>query len=181
MMLVNLFAGPGAGKSTIAAKVFVMLKEAMIPCELVTEYAKDLCWEGRTPNNQIHVLGEQHQRFHRLKDKVEVIVTDSPLLLVALYGRFLGMSNTFENLVREEHQKLDPLNFYLLRLKKPYDPNGRWQDEQEAKKLDKQIWYMLQDYGVPFMSLPGDSSAAGSIFEEIKRVRRVQQERDAGV
>ena len=39
-LLVNLYAGPGAGKSTGAAYIFAKLKMAGIDCEYVSEYAK---------------------------------------------------------------------------------------------------------------------------------------------
>ena len=44
-LVVNLFAGPGAGKSTGAAYIFSMLKMAGIDTEYVNEYAKDKVWE----------------------------------------------------------------------------------------------------------------------------------------
>lgn len=39
---VNLYGGPGSGKSTTAAGVVSQLKLLSINAELVTEYAKDL-------------------------------------------------------------------------------------------------------------------------------------------
>lgn len=45
--IINLWAGPGSGKSTIAAYVFSKLKMKNINCELVTEYAKQLVYSGR--------------------------------------------------------------------------------------------------------------------------------------
>ena len=40
--VLNLYGGPGVGKSTGAAYIFSMLKLAGINCELVREYAKEL-------------------------------------------------------------------------------------------------------------------------------------------
>lgn len=41
MNVVNLFAGPGSGKSTTAAGIFYILKsEYNINCEYVSEYAR---------------------------------------------------------------------------------------------------------------------------------------------
>ena len=44
-IVVNLFAGPGAGKSTGAAYIFSKLKMAGVDAEYVTEFAKDKTWE----------------------------------------------------------------------------------------------------------------------------------------
>lgn len=47
MLIVNLFGQPSCGKSTNSARLFAMLKDLNINCELVTEYAKELTWEER--------------------------------------------------------------------------------------------------------------------------------------
>ena len=47
MIVVNLFAGPGSGKSTTCAGVFAKLKLAGVNCEMALEYAKDKVWEER--------------------------------------------------------------------------------------------------------------------------------------
>ena len=39
--MVNFYAGPGSGKSTMAAAIFSRLKWKDVNCELVTEFAKD--------------------------------------------------------------------------------------------------------------------------------------------
>lgn len=44
-IVINLFGGPGSGKSTGAAYIFSQLKMKGINCELITEYAKDKTWE----------------------------------------------------------------------------------------------------------------------------------------
>jgi len=81
---VNLFAGAGAGKSTCASGVFSLLKHHNVNAELITEYAKDLVWEGRLHlnRNDIEIFTEQLKRQHRLAGKVDVMVTDSPLVLI---------------------------------------------------------------------------------------------------
>ena len=46
-LTVNLFGGPGTGKSTTSAAVFSLLKMHGVNAELITEFAKDLTWEKR--------------------------------------------------------------------------------------------------------------------------------------
>lgn len=71
---VNLYGGPGSGKSTTAAGVVSQLKLLSINAELVTEYAKDLTWEKSQHilvNNPHCVVVEQYWRLKRLQDKVD--------------------------------------------------------------------------------------------------------------
>src|SRR3954464_15085371 len=86
-VVVNMLAGPGSGKSTMASSVFSELKWRGEETEYVGEYAKDLTWEKRvkTLDNQVYVFAKQHHRIFRLLNQVDIIVTDSPLYLTPIY------------------------------------------------------------------------------------------------
>lgn len=62
MIVVNLFAGPGAGKSTTAAAVFAELKMQDVNCENCHEWIKWKVWERHLEivNNQLFVFANQH-------------------------------------------------------------------------------------------------------------------------
>ena len=89
MLIVNLFGAPGAGKSTGAAYVFSQLKAAGVNAELVTEFAKDKVWEETKAvfENQAYIFGKQYFRISRLMGKVDVVITDSPILLSVFYNK----------------------------------------------------------------------------------------------
>lgn len=143
--VVNLYGGPGTGKSTIAAELFSSLKWRGINCELVTEYAKDKVWEGSTNvlEHQIYIFAKQLFRTSRLLGKVDYIITDSPILLSLVYGE--NESNEFRSLVLAEHRKLNNINIFLQR-NKLYRRVGRLQTEQEAMEIDYKIRDMLREY-----------------------------------
>lgn len=46
-IIVNLFAGPGAGKTTCAWEIASELKKRNIQAEYVPEYAKELVWDEK--------------------------------------------------------------------------------------------------------------------------------------
>jgi len=146
-MIVNIFGGPGAGKSTLAAVVFAGLKEQQCNCELVTEFAKDLVWSEQKLDDQIYIFGEQYHRLHVLRDKVDVIVTDSPLLLSSVYGKQVLSSRlypAFDLLVYQTFLDMDNFNVYLHR-NNPYHTVGRTQTLDEAEKIDDRVMaYLLK-------------------------------------
>lgn len=148
--------GPGAGKSTLAADIFAELKWEGINAELVTEYAKDKVWEEsfKVFKSQIYIFGKQYHREKRLTD-VDVIVTDSPLMLSILYNSDLGP--TFDQLVYEVFNQFNNLNYFVERTK-PYNPKGRFQTEKEAKIKDQEIFDILNKYNIPFTNIRGEKS-----------------------
>lgn len=163
-IIVNLFAGPGAGKSTTAAYIFAQLKWAGREAELVTEFAKDLLWERAEKQfeNQVYIFGNQLFRIHRLLGEVEFIVTDSPILLTTAYSK----NRDLVRLALNEHNNLNTFNIFVER-SIPYSQVGRFQNEHEAKEKDKEILRKLEIYGVNFFTIKGTESGADWVVSEL--------------
>ena len=172
-IVINLFAGPGVGKSTTAARIFLELKMKGVNCEMALEFAKDKVWEEafRTMDDQIYIFGKQFHRIWRLKDKVDVIITDSPLPISIVYDK--ENSEAFHNLIMEQFNKFDNYNFYIKRSAE-YQKSGRLQTEEEARKVDKVVEGVLVDYKIPFVTLDIDK-AANSIIDIIIDVLNKQK------
>jgi thymidylate kinase len=89
MLVINLWGGPGAGKSTVAAEVFVKLRQrTKANVELTNEFATELCFEQAKENlkDQVYLLGNQWHRLWRLAHKgVDVAVCDSPIGMGSAY------------------------------------------------------------------------------------------------
>jgi len=170
-LVVNMFAGPGAGKSTVAAGVFYNLKLKGVNCELVTEFAKDLVWARRYDcmKSQELIFGEQLNRIQKLDGKVEVIVTDSPILLSSVYG--LGCSEAFRANVVETFFKYANKNYFITRVK-PYVGIGRRQSEQSAREMDEKILKLLLDNGVSYGVIPGDEVGVAEVVRQIELLLR---------
>lgn len=164
-LVVNLFGGPGTGKSMTAAGLFHKLKAADVEAELATEYAKDKVWEGSLEalKNQVSVFGEQHKRIFRLLDKVDVVITDSPLLLGICYSN----NRMLDELSHYEHNKLNSYNVFLNRTRE-YKTKGRMQNESEADLKAKEMLKML-DERIPgcYEIINSDDKTVEYLFEKV--------------
>ena len=169
-IVVNIMGGPSAGKSTAAAGVFYDLKRKFVNVELVTEYAKDKVWQETTNilSNQIYVFGKQHNRIFHLKNKVDVIVTDSPFIMGLVYADYDIVSPSFEQLVVDEFIREDVINLnYVIKRVRRYVPEGRLQDEAGAKKKDEEILDLLKTHDINYTILKGKESTVPLIIDDI--------------
>ena len=170
-LIVNLFSGPGTGKSTTAAGVFYKLKSAGVNCEYVQEYAKDKTWEDNafTLGCQPYITSKQLYRQHRLLNKVDVVITDSPLLNGLIYkGHYTG--EHFDNWLVETFNQFENLNIFLERNldKHPYNPKGRSQTLEESIAIDYKAQMLLEKYHLEYKTVPVDEYAVDKISELIK-------------
>jgi len=161
-IVINMFAGPGTGKSTTAASVFSLLKLHGVNAELITEFAKDLTWENRkyTLENQSYIMAKQYHRMWRVRNQVDVMITDSPLLLSLVYGG--SKPNCVQESILYHFNEFDNINYFLRRTKK-YNPAGRFQSEDEAKELDHMIMKTLFKNNIKYQVVSGNYKGANSI------------------
>lgn len=163
--VMNLFAGPGAGKSTTAAGLFYKLKTQNKSCELVTEFAKDLTWEQRhgALSCQPYVFGKQLMKLHRLLGKVEYVITDSPLLLSLVYCG-AEYPNSFKEATYDVFMTMNNINIFLDRVK-PYHSAGRNQTEGEARRIDEKIELVLKSRRIDYFAVVADEDAPDNIIK----------------
>lgn len=164
--IINLFAGPGSGKSTNMAFIFGLLKKAGVNGEMATEFAKDKVWEESFGvfKSQPYVFGKQFHKVNRLVDKTEAVVTDSPILLSVTYDN--TSLQHFTPVVVEAFRSFDNMNYFIRRTKK-YNPNGRMQTEDEAKVIDMQIYDMLHNYNIPFTIVEDNAAGVEEIVNDV--------------
>ena len=167
-LIVNLFGGPGSGKSTGAAYIFAKLKMLGINAELVTEVAKDLTWEKSFKNltDQVLLFGKQQHRLFRCADEVDVIVTDSPIFLTMVYNNDDSIHISLDNLVLDVMDKYDNYNV-LLKREKPYNPIGRNQTEEESDELTRKITNLLNHYHIKYDTEDGWINGYDHIVEKV--------------
>ena len=99
-------------------------------------------------------------------DKVDVIVTDSPLPLSIMYNKDERLTENFNKTVVDVFNTYNNLNYLLLRVK-PYNPIGRHQTEEESNALSSPIICLLEERQIPYVAVAGDISNYDKIVEDV--------------
>lgn len=152
-LVINLFGGPGAGKTTCAWEIAQKLKKLGYVTEYVGEYAKELVWDGRTDlldgsvKNQTMVYNEQKRRIDRLIGKVDFVVTDSPTLLSTTYLK--ERDERFEQKIVNDFNSYHNFCIFVER-GSVFEQEGRIHTEEQSRALDLSIKSLLSDNGIYF-------------------------------
>lgn len=172
-IVINLFGEPSAGKSTCAMDITARLKRKGINAEYVSEFAKDKVYEnnGEVFKHQEYLFGKQSFKMGRVRDKVEVMVTDSPLLLCAVYNNDEVLGEEFNKTVLNVFNSYNNKN-YLLTRKHTYENEGRFQTEDEALLVRSQIIDKLNMFEIDYCTVISNEETCEDIANEIvKEIR----------
>lgn len=174
MKVINLWAGPGAGKSTTAAGLFHLFKVNDHKAELVTEYAKDLVYEKRSLDDQLMILAEQNRRLRRLAGVVDWVITDSPIPLTLAYTKPPFDRPWFAAAVEEVFNLYDNYNV-IIRRTKPFQTYGRAHDEAQSRTLDENITELARRVTRRgLIHCDGDQQAPASLYAALLTVAKTE-------
>jgi len=157
--LINLFGGPGIGKSSIAAGIFYKLKKKHISCNNPYEFPKTLAWDNNIPaiKDQLYVFANQHRGIAQSYGKVDYIIIDSPILFSKIYhsyytegypAEFYG--DSFHKMILELHNKYDNINILLDRADGVHNDEERFQNYEESLMIDKLCKKVLEENNIPY-------------------------------
>ena len=147
-IVLNLFGAPSSGKSTAAAYIFSMLKMHGIKCEYISEYAKDKCWEQNKfifekPENQFYIGAKQFYAINKVIDKVDIIITDSPILMNKFYNHSELLGEDYNKVLLRLFNSFENINYFLVRTH-TYENIGRNQSQEQSNKIAEQMKKQLK-------------------------------------
>lgn len=160
--VINLFGGPGIGKSTTALGIAYKMKLSGVDCEYVHEYVKKWAWRGQSVGtfDQAMLFGNQSYNESLIYGKADYIVTDSPVLLCSYYEDHYCDFKIVEPAIlaflqQTKRSGVKHVNFMLTRTF-AYKQEGRFEDETEAHKVDQGLQRYLDDLGVEYIKITDD-------------------------
>lgn len=170
-LIINLIGPPGAGKSTGATFLFAMLKMMGINAEYVNEVAKDKVWEGSdfALAHQEYIFGEQSFKIACCAKSVDVVITDSPLLLSIFYNKFDVLGDSFNQTVLNVFNSYNNKVYYIDRVKE-YNPIGRKQTQEESDIIGEQIKELLNKYKIDYKVAVGNIDGYNDILKDILNI-----------
>lgn len=158
-IVINAFAGPGAGKTTSCLEVAEKLKKQGFVTEYVQEYAKELVYDNNLImldghyEHQFDILKEQVKRINRLYGKVDFILTDSPVLLNNTYLNEDKGTNDYvtycEN-VKKIYTLYDNFNYFVERDKSAFEKEGRIHNLEQSIVIDDELKNTLHNNQIDF-------------------------------
>lgn len=173
-LFVSLIGGPGTGKSILSKELFAAIKRKYITCEESPEYIKKKLREQalKAVQSQIYIFAKQQFQQFTLKNTVEVVVTDSPILLSPIYDE--TKCKHLRELALNEYKKYNNLMYYIERdSNASYEQEGRYQDLDGAKKVDMKIKRFLKLYKIKYKVVSGiGPDSLKTIINDIERITK---------
>lgn len=169
-IVINLIGGPGCGKSILAAKLFVKFKLKYISCDISFEYIKRKLREKalKVIQSQIYVFGKQQFQLFTMRDEVLVTITDSPIVLSAIYDK--TKCPHLKALILKEFNSYNNFTYFIERDKNAeYEQEGRYQDLKGAKKVDRMVKKFMDENNIPYKVINGiGKKNVKMIYKDIK-------------
>lgn len=178
--IVNLFGGPSAGKSSIAAGLLHALKKRHISCDAPYEFPKLLAWDNNNEaiKDQLYVISNQHRGIVKSFNKVKYIIVDSPILLSLVYKDYYVKGpneypsclygKEFDDMILSVHRYYDNLNIVLVRSEnEDHNNSERYHNLEQSIDIDGRIRHMLDSNNIPYIEVLVDNDPVGEIMKII--------------
>jgi hypothetical protein len=163
--VINIIGGPGCDKSLITSAIIVFLKLREKTIEVIPDFAKSLVWQQNFEvlKNQYFIAQRQFEMLSLLDGQVQFLITECSLPQVLYYNE-----NYLDNIcdiektrkqILEWYNQCNNVNVFVERGDRKYIRTGRFQDEEQARSIDRGMLELLKREELPYTVLPSDVTA----------------------
>ena len=163
--VINIIGGPGCDKSLITSAIIVFLKLREKTIEVIPDFAKSLVWQQNFEvlKNQYFIAQRQFEMLSLLDGQVQFLITECSLPQVLYYNE-----NYLDNIcdiektrkqILEWYNQCNNINVFVERGDRKYIRTGRFQDEEQARAIDRGMLELLNREELPYTVLPSDVTA----------------------
>lgn len=160
--VINIIGGPGCDKSLVTSAIILFLKLHDKTVEVIPDYAKSLVWQQNFEvlKNQYFIAQRQYEMLNLLVGQIQFLITECSLPQVLYYNE-----NYADNICDIGKTRTQILNWYkqhnnvnvlVERGDRKYIHTGRFQDEEQAKGIDRGLRGILTREGLRYTALPGN-------------------------
>ena len=166
--VINVIGGPGCDKSLITSAIIVFLKLREKTIEVIPDFAKSLVWQQNFEvlKNQYFIAQRQFEMLSLLDGQVQFLITECSLPQVLFYNE-----NYLDNIcdiektrkqILEWYNQCNNINIFVERGDRKYIRTGRFQDEEQARTIDRGMRELLDREALPYTVLPSDVNAVNA-------------------
>ncbi len=141
--------------------------------EHIPDYAKSLVWQKdfEALKNQYQIAQRQFEMLELLDGQVQFLVTECSLPQILYYNahyedNICDVAKTRLKIL-EWYKQHKNVNILVERSDKKYVHTGRFQDEEQARNIDRALRETLEREGMPYTMLPPDVDAINAFARSL--------------
>ncbi len=163
--VINVIGGPGCDKSLVTSAIILYLKLRQKTVEVIPDYAKSLVWQRNFEvlKNQYFIAQRQFEMLELLDGQIQFLVTECSLPQVLYYNETYADNICDIGKTRQQilqwYKQHDNINVFVERGDRKYEHTGRFQDEEQAKAIDRGLRAMLTRENLRYTPLPPSVAA----------------------
>ncbi len=163
--VINIIGGPGCDKSLVTSAIILFLKLRNKSVEVIPDYAKSLVWQQNFEvlKNQYFIAQRQFEMLELLDGQIQFLITECSLPQVLYYNEhyednICDIAKTRKQIM-EWYKQHNNVNVFVERGDRKYVHTGRFQDEEQAKAIDRGIRGILARENLKYTPLPPEVEA----------------------
>ncbi len=171
--VINIIGGPACDKSLFSAGIILHLHLHHKTVEQIPDHAKSLVWrrDFDALKNQYQIAQQQFQMLELLDGQVQYLVNECSLPQLLYYNahypdNICDVAKTRAQILQWYGQH-DNINLLVERGDRPYVPIGRFQDEEGARAVDREIRVLLDQEHIAHTLVRADPDAIRAFADSL--------------